>query len=102
VHLRTRVVVALVSALSALSALGVVRSYATCEWPGVDEAVIGRFVEEAGRARPRPLFDGLRGDALLFAFLCAGLVAGFALGFWGRALFVERAGAPTPNGDRDA
>ena len=48
------------------------------EWPGVDDSVI----------------NWLRGDMLLFAFLCAGLAAGFLLGFWGRALFVEQAGAP--------
>jgi hypothetical protein len=69
------------------------------EWPGVDESVIGRFVAEAGRPAPRPLFDWVRGDTLLFAFLWAGLAAGFLLGFWGRALFVERAGAPAERTD---
>jgi cobalt/nickel transport protein len=60
------------------------------EWPGVDDAVIGRFVREAGHPPPQPLIEWMRGDLLLFAFLCAGLFAGFMLGFFGRALFVER------------
>jgi cobalt/nickel transport protein len=69
------------------------------EWPGVDEAVIGRFVAEAGRPPPRAVIDWVRGDALLFAFLSAGLVAGFLLGFWSRALFVERVGIPNETND---
>ena len=41
---------------------------ATGQWPGVDEAVIGRFVDESGQ-RSAPLLDWVRGDVLLFAFL---------------------------------
>jgi len=59
---------------------------ATGQWPGVDEAVIGRFVDESGRRSP-PLFDWVRGDVLLFAFLSAGLLAGFVLGFFARSAF---------------
>jgi cobalt/nickel transport protein len=36
------------------------------------------------------LIEWMRGDLLLFAFLCAGLFAGFVLGYFSRALFVER------------
>lgn len=54
------------------------------EWLGVDEAVIGRFVDDAGQRSP-PLFEWVRGDVLLFAFLVAGLLAGFVLGFFARA-----------------
>ena len=71
------------------------------EWAGVDDSVIGRFVAEAGRPEPRPLFPWLRGDLLLFAFLWAGLIAGFVLGYWGRALFGE-AGRDAQKADRDA
>jgi len=59
---------------------------ATGQWPGVDEAVIGRFVDESGQRSP-PLFDWIRGDLLLFAFLVAGLLAGFVLGFFARSAF---------------
>lgn len=57
---------------------------ATGEWPGVDESVIGRFVDEAGSRSP-PLLDWVHGDALLFAFLVAGLLAGFVLGYFARS-----------------
>jgi cobalt/nickel transport protein len=57
---------------------------ASGQWPGVDEAVIGRFVTESGQ-RAAPLFDWVRGDLLLFAFLVAGLLAGFVLGFFARS-----------------
>lgn len=56
----------------------------TGQWPGVDEAVIGRFVAESG-SRSAPLFEWIRGDVLLFAFLVAGLLAGFVLGFFARS-----------------
>jgi hypothetical protein len=97
--MRARVVLVVVAIV--LVAIGVARLGPTSEWPGVDDAVIGRFVAAAGRPAPRPWID-LRGDALLFAFLSAGLGAGFFLGFWGRALFVERAGAGERRGDSDA
>lgn len=57
---------------------------ATGEWAGVDEAVIGRFVDASGQRSP-PLFEWVRGDVLLFAFLMAGLLAGFVLGFFARS-----------------
>lgn len=59
-------------------------------WPGVDEAVIGHFAEAAGRPEPAFALDWVQGDLLLFAFLCAGLLAGGLIGFFARALFVER------------
>lgn len=60
-------------------------------WPGVDEHVVLPFAESAGRS-PHPPVIPLEGDALLFAFLCAGLVGGFLLGYLYRALFVEAGG----------
>ncbi|WP_433932857.1 hypothetical protein AB3662_01710 [Sorangium cellulosum] len=70
-------------------------------WDGVDEAVVRRVAEDAGRHDTGPLFAGLEGDLLLFAFLWAGLLAGFALGYFSRVLFVERADQPAarPGGD---
>jgi cobalt/nickel transport protein len=63
-------------------------------WDGVDEAVVRRVAEDAGRHDTGPVFAGLEGDLLLFAFLWAGLLAGFALGYFSRVLFVERADLP--------
>jgi hypothetical protein len=63
------------------------------KWSGVDEAVIGHFVDESGQRSP-PLFDWVRGDALLFAFLVAGLLAGFVLGFFARSACAREEGAP--------
>lgn len=67
------------------------------EWPGVDEAVIGSIAERAGRPESEPLLAWVQGDLLLFMFLCAGLIAGFVLGYFARIAFVEqRERAPTP------
>lgn len=71
------------------------------EWPGVDDAVVGRFVREAGRSGANPVIDWVKGDSLLFAFLCAGLVAGFVLGFFGRAVFAERLSSERKAGKGD-
>lgn len=56
-------------------------------WSGVDDAVVGKFAEAAGRHARPPL---IQGDLLLFAFLLAGIVGGFVLGYYFRTLFVER------------
>jgi cobalt/nickel transport protein len=56
-------------------------------WAGVDEAVVARIAAEAGRHARAPLVEG---DLLLFAFLVAGIVGGFVLGYYFRTLFVER------------
>lgn len=60
------------------------------EWPGVDEAVIGSIAEQAGRPEGEPLLAWVQGDLLLFMFLCAGLIAGFVLGYFARIAFVEQ------------
>jgi hypothetical protein len=88
---RVRVLLGLAfGAAIAIATLQKPKALEPVEWPGVDDAVIGRFVREAGQPPPQPLIEWIRGDLLLFAFLCAGLFAGFMLGFFGRALFVER------------
>jgi len=73
--------------------IGLVRQRTGSEpgWAGVDEAVIGQFAQAAGRpAEPSFAIDWIQGDLLLFAFLCAGLIAGGFLGFYARVLFVEQ------------
>lgn len=65
-------------------------SFASEKWPGVDEAVVEKVASEHGRASCPPLIDTDQGDLLLFAFLLAGAVAGFAGGYYWRMLVAER------------
>ena len=60
-------------------------SYAD-KWPGVDEAVVEKVAREHGREAKPPLIDPGQGDLLLFLFLAAGAVGGFAAGFYWRKL----------------
>ena len=56
-------------------------------WPGVDEAVIEKVAEKAGRPAREPLINTDQGDLLLFAFLLAGIGGGFVAGYNFRTLF---------------
>ncbi|MHB8841340.1 MAG: hypothetical protein ACYC56_06060 [Candidatus Aquicultor sp.] len=71
------------SAVSVLYAAG-------ATWPGVDESVVERYASQAGHPATKPLIDTDQGDLLLFVFLLAGLVAGFIIGYYWRALFKGR------------
>ena len=62
----------------------------TASWSGVDETVIEKFAEKAGRPAWEPFIDTDQGDLLLFAFLLAGAAGGFAAGYWFRVLFPPR------------
>jgi hypothetical protein len=55
-------------------------------WSGVDETVIEKFAEKAGRPAREPFINTDQGDLLLFVFLLAGAVGGFAAGYWFRVL----------------
>lgn len=57
------------------------------EWSGVDEKVVEKFAQEAGRPAREPLIDTDRGDLLLFVFLVAGAAGGFLAGYCFRSLF---------------
>jgi hypothetical protein len=56
-------------------------------WKGVDETVIEKFAEEAGRPPRQPYINTDRGDLLLFLFLVAGAAGGFVAGYTFRGLF---------------
>jgi hypothetical protein len=58
-------------------------------WSGVDEVVVEKLADEAGRVRWRTFLDD-SGDLPLFVFLWAGILGGFAVGYAYRALFGER------------
>lgn len=55
------------------------------QWQGVDETVVEKAAIEHG-VKPRPLIPGFQGDAQLFVFLAAGVVGGFAAGYFYRGL----------------
>lgn len=60
------------------------------KWSGVDEAVVKKFAEEAGRPPRDPYINTGQGDVLLFVFLVAGAVGGFIGGYYYRELFPPR------------
>ncbi|HET9955822.1 MAG TPA: hypothetical protein VFQ61_15030 [Polyangiaceae bacterium] len=92
----------LVVAVAGLALLGFFRLLAkqaphSGDWPGVDETVVEHFARQAGAPQLGFRIAWVQGDLLLFAFLCAGLAAGFVLGYCGRTLFGE-----AERGRRDA
>lgn len=60
------------------------------KWSGVDESVIEKYAKEHGREAREPLINTDQGDLLLFVFLLAGTVGGFAAGYYWRALLDQR------------
>ena len=56
------------------------------EYKGLDETVIEKMAEEHGRASVDPLINTDKGDLLLFVFLLAGTLGGFAAGYYYRSL----------------
>ena len=65
--------------------------FASEKWPGVDEAVVEKYAKEQGREAKTPLINTDQGDLLLFVFLIAGTIGGFAAGYYWRILMVEKA-----------
>ena len=65
------------------------------KWPGVDEVVVEKFAEEAGRPSRAPLINTDQGDLLLFCFLVAGAVGGFVAGYSYRSLALGARGKQT-------
>jgi cobalt/nickel transport system permease protein len=63
---------------------------ADSKWPGVDEAVVKKIAEDAGRPAREPFLDFGEGDIQLFLFLIAGTVGGFIAGYYYRDLFAPR------------
>lgn len=65
-------------------------SLAPKPWTGVDEAVVEKIAKEHGREARAPLIDPGSGDLLLFVFLLAGAVGGFAAGYYWRDLIKKK------------
>lgn len=60
------------------------------KWAGVDESVIEKYAKEHGREAREPLINTDQGDLLLFVFLLAGTVGGFAAGYYWRTLLDQK------------
>ena len=56
------------------------------KWQGVDESVVEKFAKEHGREAREPFINTDQGDLLLFVFLLAGTIGGFAAGYYWREL----------------
>ena len=83
--MKNALVILAVAAL--LLAAAASQSGAAASWPGVDEAVIEKVAEKAGRSAREPFINTDQGDLLLFAFLLAGIGGGFVVGYNFRTLF---------------
>ena len=57
------------------------------DWKGVDESVVDKIAEKAGRPPRDPIINTDKGDLLLFVFLLGGAVGGFVGGYYFRELF---------------
>ena len=61
------------------------------KWSGVDKSIIEKIANEQGREAKKPLINTEQGDLLLFVFLIAGAVGGFAAGYFWKTLLVNKA-----------
>jgi ABC-type cobalt transport system substrate-binding protein len=66
------------------------RAFAAEKWQGVDESVVQKVAKENGREAHAPVINTDQGDLLLFVFLLAGAIGGFAAGYYWRMLMVEK------------
>jgi len=63
-------------------------------WSGVDESVVEKVAGEHGRHAREPFINTDQGDLLLFVFLLAGAVGGFAAGYYWRVLMENKSEKP--------
>ena len=66
-------------------------------WAGVDETVVEKYANNAGRPGRKPFINTDQGDLLLFVFLLAGTAGGFAGGYYFRILFHEKRNVEAPD-----
>jgi hypothetical protein len=72
-------------------------------WAGVDEAVVKKIAAEHGREATKSLLNTDQGDLLLFLFLVAGTVGGFAAGYFWRSLMDKKVkNIELKNGDKNS
>ena len=85
----------LISAILLLSTLPSLPEAAAEKWSGVDKSVVENIAKEHGREAKSPLINTEQGDLLLFVFLIAGAVGGFAAGYYWKTLLVNKPGRNT-------
>lgn len=59
-------------------------------WSGIDETVVKKIALEHGRPPSKPFINTDDGDLLLFAFLLAGIIGGFYIGYYWRKIFYAK------------
>lgn len=74
------------SILLTLNSILLTSAAIAADWGGVDESVVAKYAEEHGRTARDPIINTDQGDLLLFVFLLAGAVGGFAGGYYWRML----------------
>lgn len=67
-------------------------SFAEEKWQGIDDAVVKKVAKEHGREAWEPFINTDQGDLLLFVFLIAGTIGGFAAGYYWRMLIENKDG----------
>ncbi len=80
-------------------------SYAADEeskWTGVDERVVEKIAADHGRPPTDPIINTDQGDLLLFVFLGAGAVGGFAAGYYWHKLISSAGDANKPVTERQS
>jgi ABC-type cobalt transport system substrate-binding protein len=65
-------------------------SFADEKWQGIDDAVVKKVAKEHGREAWEPFINTDQGDLLLFVFLIAGTIGGFAAGYYWRVLIENK------------
>lgn len=95
--MKTKSILFLTLALIAALSLLCPHPAPAADWSGVDETVVEKVAEEAGREAEDPLINTDQGDLLLFVFLLAGAAGGFVGGYYFHKLFVS-----TPRSQEDA
>ncbi len=85
---RCRIGIGLACVLLSLSCF--LAASAAEKWSGVDATVVEKYAQEQGREVREPLINTNRGDLLLFVFLLAGAVGGFAAGYYWRVLLEHK------------
>jgi len=63
---------------------------ASDKWSGIDESVVKKIAKEHGREAREPFINTDQGDLLLFVFLVAGAIGGFAAGYYWKELMQNK------------